>query len=145
MSINYTNQIESLSAIQLGGFFVGWSNHPTPEVHLNIRRNSFAVWIALDEECCVGFINAISDKVFYSFIPLLEVLPKYQGQGIGKELTLRMLTTLEDMYAVDLCCDEQIIPFYKKIGFNKCNGMVKRNFEKQGAINNKLEEWKKVK
>ena len=117
MSINYTNQIESLSAIQLGGFFVGWSNHPTPEVHLNILRNSFAVWIALDDECCVGFINAISDKVFYSFIPLLEVLPKYQGQGIGKELTLRMLTTLEDMYAVDLCCDEQIIPFYKKIGF----------------------------
>ena len=133
MSINYTNQIESLSAIQLGGFFVGWSNHPTPEVHLNILRNSFAVWIALDDERCVGFINAISDKVFYAYIPLLEVLPKYQGKGIGRELIRRMLTNLKDMYAIDICCDEEIVPFYTKIGFSKCNGMVKRNYANQGA------------
>ena len=68
MSINYTNQIESLSATQLRNFFVGWTNHPTPEAHLNILRNSFAVWIALDEDSCIGFINAISDKVFYAYI-----------------------------------------------------------------------------
>ena len=136
MTINYTNQIKSLSDKQLDGFFVNWKNHPTPEIHLKILRNSFAVWIALDDERCVGFINAISDKVFYSFIPLLEVLPKYQGQGIGKELTRRMLTTLDDMYAIDLCCDELIVPFYKTIGFSECNGMVKRNYVNQGAGNN---------
>ena len=94
---------------------------------VKILRNSFAVWIALDEDRCIGFINAISDKVFYAYIPLLEVLPKYQGKGIGMELTRRMLMTLKDMYAIDICCDEQIVPFYKKIGFSKCNGMVKRN------------------
>ena len=136
MSINYTNQIESLSATQLGGFFVDWTNHPTPEIHLKILRNSFAVWIALDEDRCIGFINAISDKVFYAYIPLLEVLPKYQGQGIGRELTRRMLMTLKDMYAIDICCDEEIVPFYTKIGFSKCNGMVKRNYANQGAATN---------
>ena len=114
MSINYTNQIESLGATQLGWFFVDWTNHPTPEIQLKILQNSIAVWIALDSERCIGFINAISDKVFNSFIPLLEVLPKYQGQGIGKELTRKMLMTLENMYAIDLCCDELILPFYKK-------------------------------
>ena len=136
MSIDYTNQIDSLSDKQLEGFFVDWRNHPTPEIHLKILRNSFAVWIALDEDRCIGFINAISDKVFYAYIPLLEVLPKYQGKGIGRELTRRMLTTLKDMYAIDICCDEQIVPFYKKIGFSRCNGMVKRNYANQGAAAN---------
>ena len=127
MSINYTNQIESLSATQLGEFFVDWTNYPTPEIHLKILRNSFAVWIALDEDRCIGFINAISDKVFYAYIPLLEVLPKYQDKGIGKELTRRMLTTLKDMYAIDICCDEQIVPFYKKIYYNECKPFTRVN------------------
>tara|TARA_B100001123_G_C14577363_1_gene736722 strand:- start:55 stop:465 length:411 start_codon:yes stop_codon:yes gene_type:complete len=133
MSIKYTKRIELITSSQLDGFFVGWVNHPNPETHLQILRNSFAVWIALDGERCVGFINAISDKVFYSFIPLLEVLPSYQGQGIGKELTRRMLISLKKMYAIDLCCDKKNVPFYKKIGFNECRAMVKRNYENQGG------------
>ena len=133
MSIKYTKRIELITSSQLDGFFVDWANHPNPETHLQILRNSFAVWIALDGERCVGFINAISDKVFYSFIPLLEVLPSYQGQGIGKELTRRMLISLKKMYAIDLCCDKKNVPFYKKIGFNEYHAMVKRNYANQGG------------
>ena len=62
----------------------------------------------------VGFVTAISDGVLSAFIPLLEVLPAHQGQGIGSELVRRMLSELEDFYMVDLVCDPELEPFYRR-------------------------------
>ena len=135
MPITYTCNITSLCAEQLHGFFVGWPSHPDPPTHLAILRGSFAVWLALDGDRCVGFINALSDGMFYAYIPLLEVLPEYQGQGIGVELVKRMLETLDSMYAVDVVCDDSVAPFYEILGFGRCVGMVKRNYANQGAKN----------
>ena len=135
MLITYTDKIGFLSAKQLQGFFVDWPDHPDPEAHLEILRGSYTAWIALDQGRCVGFINALSDGIFYAYVPLLEVLPEYQGQGIGTELVRRMLRTLEGMYAIDIVCDESVAPFYKAIGFDRCVGMVKRNYINQGAAN----------
>jgi len=147
MNIKYTEDISNLKAEQLDGFFVGWPEHPDMETHLKILRNSYRVWIALDGDKCVGFINALSDDVFYSYIPLLEVLPYYQGKGIGAKLLQCMTESLRNMYAIDIVCDESVVPFYKDRGFNLCAGMVKRNYENQGgdckpvreAINKPLE------
>ena len=133
MTITYTNRIESVSAGQLSGFFVGWPDHPDPEAHLEILRGSHTVWLAFDNNQCVGFINSLSDGVFYAYIPLLEVLPNYQGKGIGKELVTRMLESLSDMYAIDIVCDESVALFYDKLGLSRCVGIVKRNYENQGT------------
>jgi len=135
MSISYTDSLESLTASQLEGFFVDWPEHPCPQTHREILRGSHAAWLAIDQGRCVGFINAISDGVFYAFIPLLEVLPDYQGKGIGTELMRRMLETLEGMYAIDIVCDKSVAPFYKAKGFSECVGMAKRNYANQGATN----------
>ncbi len=134
MEIIYSININKLKSNQLKGFFVGWPQHPDSEVHLKILQKSYAVWIALYKEKCVGFINALSDNVFYAYIPLLEVLPKYQSHGIGKELVNRMLNTLDGMYAIDIMCDETLIPFYNKLGLKKSVGMVVRNYKNQSAI-----------
>ena len=74
-------------------------------------------------------------RFFGLCIPLLEVLPEYQGQGIGTELMQRMLETLDTMYAVDIVCDESAAQFYDAKGFFRCVGMVKRNYANQGAKN----------
>jgi ribosomal protein S18 acetylase RimI-like enzyme len=139
MSISYTNRIESISATQLKGFFVGWSDHPDPEAHLEILRGSYRAWLALEKDKCVGFINALSDGVFYAYIPLLEVLPNYQSKGIGKKLVKLMLETLQDMYAIDIVCDDSVASFYDKLGLSRCVGMIKRNHENQGTANNRIE------
>ena len=134
MAIIYKNVMDSLTEEQLQGFFVGWPVHPGPREHLEILRGSYAVWLAFDQNRCVGFINALSDGVFYAFIPLLEVLPDYQSKGIGKELVERMLETLENMYAIDVVCDDTVAPFYSKLGLSRCVGMVKRNYANQGTL-----------
>lgn len=135
MRIAYTDEVESVSAEQLSGFFAGWPNHADPEAHLEILRGSHAIWLAFDGNRCVGFVNALSDGVFYAYIPLLEVLPDYRGKGIGKELVTRMLESLSDMYAIDIVCDESVASFYDKLGLSRCVGMVKRNYDNQGPVN----------
>jgi len=87
----------------------------------------------MDGDKCVGFINALSDGVFYSYIPLLEVLPSYQGKGIGVKLLQCMVESLQNMYAIDIVCDESVASFYKDKGFIRCAGMVKINYENQGT------------
>ena len=135
MSITYTSRTESLSVAQLSGFFVGWPAHPDPHAHLEALRASHAVWLAFDGDRCVGFVNALSDGAFCASIPLLEVLPGYQGRGIGKELMTRMLESLSHMYAIDVVCDEAVALFYDKLGFSRCVGMVKRDHGNQNVAN----------
>ena len=134
MAIEYTDDAAALTADRLVGFFAGWPAHPDPDTHLGILRASYAVWLALDHGRCVGFINVLSDGIFYAYIPLLEVLPEYQGQGIGTELLRRMVETLKDMYALDVVCDEAVAGFYAARGFGRCTGMARRNYAHQGAV-----------
>ena len=129
--IEYVDRLDGVTAEQLDGFFVGWPDHPTPAQHLEILRRSHAAWLALHDGRCVGFVNAISDGVFYAFLPLLEVLPEYRGRGIGRELVRRMRGSLGGMYAVDLICDAELEPFYRALGFTRVTGMAVRNFENQ--------------
>lgn len=133
--IRYENSIINITSDDLKGFFVGWPNPPSPEVHLRLLDRSDYRWLAVDEASghVVGFITAISDQVLCAYIPLLEVLPEYQGLDIGRQLVERMLETLKDYYMVDLLCDAELQPFYRKMGLHPTTGMLKRNYERQSG------------
>ena len=126
--IEYRSAADGLVPSQLQGFFVGWPSPPSPERHLEILRGSYAVEVALDGEQVVGFATATSDGVLSAYIPLLEVLPDRQGQGIGTELMRRLLARLDNLYMVDLCCDAELEPFYARLGLRALDrGMGIRN------------------
>ena len=114
--IEYTESAAGVEPEQLQGFFVGWRSPPSPERHAEILRGSAHAVLALDAGEVVGFVTAISDGALSAFIPLLEVLPDYQGRGIGTELMQRVLARLEHLYMVDLCCDATLEPFYRRFG-----------------------------
>lgn len=96
--VEYTESLDGVAPEHLQGFFVGWRRVPTREQHLGVLRGSAHVVLARDGERVVGFVTAV------------------QGQGIGTELTQRMLARLESLYMVDLCCDAELEPFYKRFG-----------------------------
>lgn len=132
----YRNSLDNISPDMLKGFFEGWPNPPNLETHLKLLKNSSKVVIALDVKTnqVIGFITAISDGILSAYIPLLEVLPEYQNKGIGKELVSRMLKKLDNIYMVDLCCDDDLVPYYEKINMMRSNGMVFRNYKMQSGI-----------
>lgn len=133
--MRFVHSASDITADQLHGFFAGWPNPPSPETHLAILQRSDAVVLATDDETgrVVGFINALSDGVLNAFIPLLEVLPAYQGRGIGSELVQRMLAQLGGLYAVDLMCDTDVQPFYARLGMIAGYGMMLRRYDRQAG------------
>ena len=133
--IQYTHSIEAIFAEMLEGFFVNWPNPPSPWKHLEILKNSDFVVLALDRDRgrVIGLINAISDKLLCAYIPLLEVLPKYQGRGIGSELTRRMLAKLQEFYMVDVLCDPALQGFYEAHGMTRTSVMMIRNYDRQSG------------
>ncbi|RAW19657.1 GNAT family N-acetyltransferase [Paenibacillus taichungensis] len=137
--MTFRESLEGIGIDQLSGnFFEGWPNPPSTATFLKLLEKSYAVELAIDEETgnVVGFIQAISDGVLSAYIPLLEVLPEYQGNGIGTDLIKRMFNRLGDLYMIDLLCDNELQEFYEKQGMNKASGMVIRHYQNQaGAVN----------
>jgi ribosomal protein S18 acetylase RimI-like enzyme len=134
--ISYKVYSTDLEDTKIGdGFFDGWPNPPSKQKHRLILKNSYKSIVAIDEDSkkIIGFVNAICDGVLSAYIPLLEVLPSYQKQGIGSELIRQMLNELKDIYMVDLCCDGELVPFYEKLNMIKSHGMIHRNYEYQSG------------
>jgi ribosomal protein S18 acetylase RimI-like enzyme len=134
--IVYRDNLDGLTPRQLTGFFVGWPDPPSPETHRRILQGSDYLVLALNDEngAVVGFVTAISDGVLSAYIPLLEVLPGYQGRGIGQELGRRMLVWLEQLYMVDLLCDPELQPYYQRFGMHLAAGMMLRHRSRQSGI-----------
>jgi len=112
----------------LDGFFAGWRTPRTPDEHLNILHGSDLAVLAIDPETdrVVGFVTALTDGVQAAFIPFLEVLPEFQGRGVGTELMRRLLDRLGAIPCVDLTCDPEIQPFYRRMGMSPSVGMILR-------------------
>jgi len=128
--IVYKTDLNGITKDQLKGFFVGWKDPLTPEKHLEILQNSYIFVLAVDNEKnnVVGFVNALSDKLQFAFIPMLEVLPNFQNKGIGSKLMGIILSNLEHIDCVDLTCDPELQPFYERFKLLRSRGMVIRRY-----------------
>ena len=131
--IEYSSDLTKLGHLNFDGFFVGWPDPPSTETFRDILRGSYKVVLAHEDGNLVGFVNSISDGVLSAYIPLFEVLPTYQGRGIGKQLMQKMKSELSDLYMVDLICDETLIPYYEKLGLMKAQGACLRNYDRQSG------------
>jgi len=138
--IIYKDSLENIGPQNLHGFFVGWPKPPSPETHYNILLNSRYVILAVDDESenVIGFVNAVSDGHMCAYIPLLEVLPSYGGRGIGSELMRRLMKKLDGLYMIDLVCNRDLIPFYKRFNMKsvsemKIDAMIIRDFKHQSG------------
>ena len=133
--IRYVSSLDGVTVEHLrGGFFDGWPNPPSPEAHLRILAGSAAVELACDEHgAVVGFVTAISDGVACAYLPLLEVLPAYRGQGLGSELVRRIVARFAHLYMVDVLCDPDVQPFYARLGMRPTTGMLVRHYDRQSC------------
>lgn len=135
-TISYRESTDELNEDQLRGpFFVGWPNPPLPATHLRILQGSDHIVVAIDDATgmVVGYVTAISDGVLAGFIPNIEVVPAYQSRGIGAELMRRVLAQMNHLYSIDLLCDENLQPYYERLGMRRATGMLVRNYGRQSG------------
>lgn len=133
--IEYQYSAKNITLGMLKGFFVDWPNPPSPKTHLKLLKNSDVIVLAIDTEkqIVIGFITAISDGVLSCYVPFLEVLPKYQGKGVGQDLVRKMFNKLNKAYMIDLMCDTNLQAFYKRFKMQPSTGMVFRNYKNQSG------------
>ena len=125
--ISYSTDLSGLTEADLAGFFVGWPQPPSPARHLAVLRGSYRAVLARSGDEVAGFVNMISDGVLTAFIPWLEVRPSHQGQGIGTELMRRIVAEAAHLYSIDLVCDDELRPFYERLGMTALTGMGLRD------------------
>ena len=127
--ISYQSHADDLTAHDLQGFFEGWPNPPSAETLLRLLRAAHSVELARDESSgrVIGFVYAVSDGILAAYIPLLEVLPKHRGAGLASELVRRLMAALDSIYMLDLVCDEDVVPFYERLGLTRLAGMARRH------------------
>ncbi len=129
MRIEYRTSAAGLRWEQLDGFFVGWPVRPSAATLLDHLTRSYRCAVALDTsgDRVVGFATAISDGLLAASIPLVEVLPGWHERGIGTELMRSLFDQLAHLYQVDLSCDDDVRPFYEKLGMASGTAMIRRN------------------
>ena len=127
--ITFTTSLDGITPDKLKGFFFGWQDAPPPEARLRLLENSSHVVLAIDDESdsVAGFITAMCDHVLSASVPFLEVLPDYQGHGVGAELVRRILDEIGDLYMIDFVCHPNMQPFYARLGMRPSSGMMRRN------------------
>ncbi len=127
MNITYISQLDNITCDMLDGFFAGWREPLSCRQHLMVLRGSDHCVLALDEDKqVIGFITAVSDGVLSAYIPLLEILEPYQNMGIGSQLVRKMLAKLQHCRMIDVICDQEVVSFYEKFGFQQSNAMIIR-------------------
>lgn len=133
--IRYTESIAGIEPAHLHGFFHGWPNPPDEETHLRLLDKSDLVVLAREGAIgpVVGFVTALTDGVLCAYIPLLEVLPAYRHQGIGRELMRRLLDRLGPLYMVDVLCDPELEAFYERFAMRPAFAMARRDYERQSG------------
>ena len=137
IDIRYSTALTEMSPEHFQGFFVAWPDPPDAEGLIRILQAASFYCLALDGERVVGFVNAISDGVMTAYIPLLEVLPEYQGHGIGQELIRRILSSLDHLYMVDLCCDPELKAYYQRLGGQPLQGIGWRHYSRLSELKKK--------
>lgn len=130
MPVTITTSLDGITPERLtGGFFESWPDRPDPRTHLELLQGSRAVALATDDEsnAAVGFANAVADGVLSAYIPLLEVLPSHRRRGIGTRLVERLIEELSPCYMIDVACDDDLVPFYARLGFTRATAMIRRD------------------
>lgn len=139
-AITIHRSVLEIAELPLTGFFEGWPRHPDETMHRRILADSYAVSVAVGDDRVVGFANAISDGHLSAYISLLEVIPDWRRQGIGTKLIGDLVEQLDGLYMIDLCCDEELEGFYRRLGFSadgpngKTLGMLRRDYRAQSGI-----------
>jgi len=128
--ITYRSDPSAVVPSDLLPFFDPWPVAPALDRRLAALRGADLAVLAYDDDRLVGFATGLTDGALIGHLSLLEVVPSHRGRGIGSALVGALGTSFASLYGVDLCCDEDVAPFYERLGFSRVVGMVRRHPER---------------
>ena len=65
----------------------------------------------------VGFARVLTDWRYRAYVYDVIVAPEWRDRGLGRVLVDGMLARLEGVETIELSCQPEMIPFYRRWGF----------------------------
>lgn len=96
-----------------------YSNMTDPEEVVEQIKNSIVYFIKIGEEK-IGSVSYEKKSSDHFYIDGLIILPKFQGQGYGREAMQKVLTEIGSVKRIDLVThpqNERAIKLYESLGF----------------------------
>lgn len=120
MNISYVeNGIVKAEDIANLRSLVGWNR--MKKEYENPLMDSYYHIAVYSDNCLIGYIDSVSNKVTDAYIQDLMVHPDYQHMGIATNLMNRMIEYLKGnmIFMISVIYDKKLKPFYDKFGFNE--------------------------
>ena len=121
MNISYVeNGIVKAEDIAILRSLVGWNR--MKKEYENPLMDSYYHIAVYSDNCLIGYIDSVSNKVTDAYMQDLMVHPDYQHMGIATNLMNRMIEYLKGnmIFMISVIYDKKLKPFYDKFGFNEC-------------------------
>jgi GNAT superfamily N-acetyltransferase len=85
-----------------------------------------------DGDQLVGFARVLTDHVYFALVLDVVVAANYRGQGLGTGLlaAIKAHPTISRVEYLELCCPDDLKPFYEAQGFRAANGRMQIKKEK---------------
>ena len=109
----------------------GFMDRPVEQVEKALKNGLFNVAAKHNGEV-IGMGRLVGDGAMYWYLQEIIVLPKYQGQGIGKRIVNRLIEHIESTaipgtkVEVGLTAVKGKEPFYEKLGFSLGSSGMKK-------------------
>jgi GNAT superfamily N-acetyltransferase len=80
----------------------------------------FAI-VEQQSDSLVAFARVLTDRVYLALVLDVIVAPEYRDHGLGRLLVEAICSepTLQNVASVELVCQPELIPFYRKWGFSE--------------------------
>ncbi|AOT72111.1 GNAT family N-acetyltransferase [Geosporobacter ferrireducens] len=119
MNIKYTTELLHNEDLYELYEISGWNHYlqlSSYELNKAMKQSFYVVYAYLDG-MLIGTGRVISDGVINGYLCGLGVHPSYRSQGIGREITRRLLEKCEEnKLHPQLFCEEKLVPYYEHFG-----------------------------
>lgn len=130
MNITYSTK-KDFTQTQLEELFksVNWVSANYSDRLVKAMSGSTTVISAWDGDRLIGLVNALDDGELTAYVHYLLVNPDYHGNGIGRELALKIKERYVGyLYIVLIAESKENISFYETLGFKVTEGATPVDF-----------------
>lgn len=98
-----------------------WSyNRNLTDIKKMLHNTKFVFgFISIKTKDLIAFARVLSDEIYFGIIFDVIVKSSHRNKGIGKFIlnTIKNHPIISKMEYLELCCKQDLVPFYKKCGF----------------------------
>ncbi|MGC9459469.1 GNAT family N-acetyltransferase [Vibrio genomosp. F10] len=101
---------------------VGWESIEKYRANLALKNSLLSI-CALYEDELIGIGRVVGDGALYFYVQDIIVSPKYQNQGVGKQIMENIMSNINKLAKqksgafIGLMCGKDVAPFYAKFDF----------------------------